>query len=129
MYLNIPEVVHGSVINGNAYTNGARGFTYTRQQAGYYIITFSAPLASAPDYVADTTELIRANNEVAMGLAFDPMNRLVVAGFSRPPGTNEPKIVLMRYDNGGAMPMARMSELVGMFTAECAIDNQASARR
>jgi hypothetical protein len=53
MYLNIPEVVHGSVINGNAYTNGARGFTYTRQQAGYYIITFSAPLASAPDYVAD----------------------------------------------------------------------------
>jgi uncharacterized delta-60 repeat protein len=76
-----------------------------------------------------TTELIRANNEVAMGLAFDPMNRLVVAGFSRPPGTNEPKIVLMRYDNGGAMPMARMSELVGMFTAEGAIDNQASARR
>jgi hypothetical protein len=53
IYLNIPEVVHGSVIGGNASTNGARGFTYSSPQAGQYVITFSVPLGSAPDCVAD----------------------------------------------------------------------------
>ncbi|ABS27400.1 hypothetical protein [Anaeromyxobacter sp. Fw109-5] len=51
--LNVPEVIHGSVIGNNAYTNGARGFTYTSPQPGQYVITFSLPLSSAPDCVAD----------------------------------------------------------------------------
>lgn len=71
-----------------------------------------------------TTEFTSGNNDVAMGLAFDAMNRLVVAGFSRPPGTNEPGIALARYDNGDAATIARMTELVGVLTAEGVIDNQ-----
>jgi hypothetical protein len=53
IYLNIPEVVHGSVIGGNAHTDGALGFTYTSPQAGQYVITFSLPLSRPPDCVAD----------------------------------------------------------------------------
>lgn len=49
--LNIPVVVHGSVIGGNASTNGAIGFTYDRIQAGQYVVNFDTALDSAPDCV------------------------------------------------------------------------------
>lgn len=49
--LNIPEVVHGSVISGNAFTNGVRNFTVkSHPQAGQYVIGFDA-LESSPDCV------------------------------------------------------------------------------
>jgi hypothetical protein len=71
-----------------------------------------------------TTDLSGDNDDVAMDLGFDSANRIVVAGFSRPPDANTPHIALARYANGtaaGSIP--RTANLVTTLTAMGAIDN------
>ena len=70
-----------------------------------------------------TTDFGDSLNDVAMDVAFDSFNRVVVGGFARIYGPSTPKIAIARYDNGGAMSLPRTREFVETLRGAGIIDS------